>query len=79
MTAICKTILIHGTNLQGILDYGSNPEKTSVLENGLEQAISYAGNPLKTLANFEDGHDELLVSGILCQPDTAVIDFGVTR
>ena len=53
MTAICKTILIHGTNLQNILDYGSNQEKTSVTYNGLEDVLEYGSNPLKTLANLE--------------------------
>ncbi len=79
MTAICKTILIHGANLQNILDYGSNPDKTSVLENGLENALEYGANPLKTLANLDDGHEELLVTGVLCQPETAVLDFALTR
>ena len=56
MTAICKTILIHGTNLQNILDYGSDQEKTSVTNNGLADVLEYGANPLKTLADFADGH-----------------------
>lgn len=79
MTAICKTILIHGTNLQNILDYGSDQDKTSVSSNGLEDVFDYASNPLKTLANLDDGHKELLVTGVLCQPETAVLDFGIVR
>ena len=79
MTAICKTILIHGTNLQNILDYGSDQDKTSVTTNGLEDVFDYASNPLKTLANLDDGHKELLVTGVLCQPETAVLDFGIVR
>lgn len=79
MTAICKTILIHGQNLQGILDYGSDQEKTSISKNDLADAISYAANPLKTLADLDDGDKELLVSGVLCQPQTAVEDFGLVR
>lgn len=79
MTAICKTILIHGTNLQNILDYGSDQEKTSVSYNGLEDVLEYGSNPLKTLANLDDGHKELLVSGVLCQPESAVLDFGIVR
>lgn len=79
MTAICKTILIHGTNLQNILDYGSDQDKTSVTNNGLEDIFDYASNPLKTLANLDDGHKELLVTGVLCQPETAVLDFGIIR
>lgn len=79
MTAICKTILIHGTNLQNILDYGSNQDKTSVTYNGLEDVLEYGSNPLKTLANLDDGHKELLVSGVLCQPESAVLDFGIVR
>lgn len=79
MTAICKTILIHNTNLQNILDYGSNQEKTSVSYNGLEDVLEYGANPLKTLANLDDGHKELLVTGVLCQPESAVPDFGIVR
>lgn len=79
MTAICKTILIHGTNLQNILDYGSDQDKTSVSINGLGDVLDYASNPLKTLANLDDGHKELLVTGVLCQPETAVLDFGILR
>lgn len=79
MTAICKTILIHNTNLQNILDYGSNQEKTSVSYNGLEDVLEYGANPLKTLANLDDGHKELLVTGVLCQPESAVLDFGIVR
>lgn len=79
MTAICKTILIHNTNLQHILDYGSNQDKTSVSRNGLEDVLEYGSNPLKTLANLDDGHKELLVTGVLCQPETAVLDFGINR
>lgn len=79
MTAICKTILIHNTNLQNILDYGSNQEKTSVSYNGLEDVLEYGANPLKTLASLDDGHKELLVSGVLCQPESAVLDFGIVR
>ena len=79
MTAICKAILIHGTNLQNILDSGSDQDKTSVTNNGLEDVFDYASNPLKTLANLDDGHKELLVTGVLCQPETAVLDFGIVR
>lgn len=79
MTAICKTILIHNTNLQHILDYGSNQDKTSVSRNGLEDVLEYGSNPLKTIANLDDGHKELLVTGVLCQPETAVLDFGINR
>ena len=53
MTAICKTILIHGSSLQNILDYGSDQEKTSINQNGLSNALEYGANPLKTLANPE--------------------------
>ena len=79
MTAICKTILIHGTNLQNILDYGSDQEKTSVTNNGLADVLEYGANPLKTLSDFADGHQELLVTGVLCQPETAALDFGIVR
>lgn len=79
MTAICKTILIHSTNLQNILDYGSNQEKTSVSQNGLSDVLEYGANPAKTLASLDNGDKELLVTGVLCQPETAALDFGITR
>lgn len=79
MTAICKTIAIHGSNLSHLLDYGSNQEKTSVSMNGLSNALEYAANPLKTIANLDDGDKELLVSGVLCQPETALLDFGIVK
>ncbi len=79
MTAICKTIAIHGSNLSHLLDYGANQEKTSVSMNGLSNALEYAANPLKTIANLDDGDKELLVSGVLCQPETALVEFGIVR
>lgn len=79
MTAICKTKLIHGTNLQPLLNYGENQEKTSFTDNALQDTLDYAANPLKTLANLEDGEKELLVSGILCEPETALLDFAALR
>lgn len=79
MTAICKTINIHGFKLQDILDYSSDKDKTSVSKNDLENAMKYAANPLKTLADLDDGDKELLVSGVLCKPESAVLDFEITR
>lgn len=79
MTAICKTKLIHGTNLQPLLNYGENQEKTSFTDNALQDTLDYAANPLKTLANLENGEKELLVSGILCEPETALLDFAALR
>ena len=79
MTAICKTILIHNTNLQHLLDYGSDQEKTSVSRNGLSDVLYYGSNPAKTLSVLENGDKERLVTGVLCQPETAVLDFGITR
>lgn len=79
MTAICKTIAIHGSNLSHLLDYSSDHDKTSVSINGLSNVLEYASNPLKTIANLDDGDKELLVSGVLCQPETALVEFGITR
>ena len=79
MTAICKTKLIHGTNLQPLLNYGENQEKTSFTDNALQDTLDYAANPLKTLANLDNGEKELLVSGILCEPETALLDFVALR
>lgn len=79
MTAIRKTIAIHGSNLSHLLDYGANQEKTSVSMNGLSNVLEYAANPLKTIAKLDDGDKDLLVSGVLCKPETALVEFGIVR
>ena len=79
MTAICKTITIHGNNLSHLLDYGSDHDKTSVSLNGLSNVLDYAANPLKTIVDLDDGDQEILVSGVLCQPETALLDFSIGR
>ncbi|MCI7130412.1 MAG: relaxase/mobilization nuclease domain-containing protein [Lachnospiraceae bacterium] len=79
MTAICKTIAIHGSNLSHLLDYGANQEKTSVSMNGLSNVLEYAADPLKTIAQLDDGDKDLLVSGVLCKPETALVEFGIVR
>ena len=62
-----------------MLDYGANLEKTSFTENDLQDSRDYAANPLKTLAGMDDGDKELLVSGVLCEPSTALLDFAAVR
>ena len=78
MTAICKTINIHG-GLSKLLDYGSDQEKTSLKNNDLQNALDYAKNPLKTILELDDGDNSMLVTGIQCTPETAEEEFGFLR
>lgn len=65
-------------NLNRVLDYASNPEKTdAVLDsdyqyNGLNQVISYTTNDLKT-------EKQLYVTGINCSLSTAKRDMSITK
>ena len=90
MSAICKTIPIHSRSVNPLMEYVKNNDKTKIERdaeanaNGkadltadldIEQAMGYAANPLKTIAGFDDGHKEVLVSGVKCDPDTAALEF----
>lgn len=81
MTAICKTIAVHGDHLSHLLDYGSDSEKTMLLENdALANLISYASNETKTsFVNPLDQETSLLVTGVQCSPDTANEEFRAVR
>ena len=72
MTAICKTIAVHGDHLSHLLDYGSDSEKTMLHENdALANLISYASNETKTsFVNPLDQETSLLVTGVQCSPDS---------
>ena len=65
-------------NLKRVLDYTSNPNKTEALSdedyhfNGLNQAIIYTTNDLKT-------EKQLYVSGINCSLSTALRDMNTTK
>ena len=78
MTAICKTINIHG-GLSRLLDYGANERKTSLVSNDLQHVLEYAQNPLKTILDLDDGDKSMLVTGVLCSPETAEQDFSFAR
>ena len=78
MTAICKTIDIHG-GLGRLLDYGSNELKTSLINQDLQNALDYAQNPLKTILELDDGDRSLLVTGVLCSPETAQEEFSFAK
>lgn len=79
MPAIIKTKDIHG-GIQNLLDYGANNKKTSLIENSLESLLSYGANPEKTsIVLPEEGEKSLLVSGVLCNPDTANDEFSKVR
>lgn len=81
MTAICKTIAVHGEHLSSLLDYGADIEKTSLLGNdALSNLFDYAKNESKT--SFVDPlNDEksILVTGVKCSPETANKEFKDTR
>ena len=78
MTAICKTIEIHGA-LSHLLDYGADTDKTSLKNHDLQNTLDYAKNPLKTILELDDGDKSLLVTGILCTPETAEEEFSILR
>lgn len=64
-------------NLKRVLDYASNPNKTEIQENsyhynGLEQAISYTTNDLKTAK-------QLYVTGLNCNLATAYKEMMITK
>lgn len=64
-------------NLKRVLDYASNPDKTKIQENsyhynGLEQAISYTTNDLKTAK-------QLYVTGLNCNLTTAYKEMMITK
>ena len=79
MSAVCKTIAIHGDYLGNLMRYGDNPEKTSLLNNGLENLLAYAENPDKTTIYLKPGEKSVLVDGVLCNPATAELDFKIFR
>lgn len=80
MAAIVKTIDIHQDNLQPLLDYGEDNEKTSLDMNDLDNLFSYASNPEKTTIQLpQEGEQSLLVSGVLCNPNTANEEFAQLR
>ena len=77
MGAICKTIEIHQDDLNPVLNYTKDLNKTTL--DDVEQLLQYAANPEKTLFIPEDGDKSVLVSGVLCNPDTANQEFAVIR
>lgn len=79
MSAICKTIPIHGDYLGNLMRYGANPSKTDLLSNGLENLLSYAENADKTTIYLKPGEKSVLVDGVLCNPVTAELDFKIFR
>ena len=80
MGAICKTIAIHGDYLGNLMKYGKDENKTDLTKNGLENLLSYAANPEKTtLILPKDGEKSVLVDGVLCNPETAEMDFRIYR
>jgi len=81
MTAICKTIPVHGDHLNSLLDYGSDQEKTSIAnEAALNNLFEYAKNESKTaFINPLDNEKSLLVTGVRCIPEKADSDFKDVR
>lgn len=86
MTAICKVIPIHTKNIEPIIDYVEDMHKTDVgyasynSESDYMKAVfDYTENPLKTQFGIDDGHEELLVSGVNCTPENAVFEFAQSK
>lgn len=86
MSAICKTIAIHSKSVQALVDYCEDKEKTNIgkksqnqeglqTEKDIENALGYAANPLKTFIGADDGHKQVLVSGVKCDPAMAPLEF----
>ena len=82
MTAICKLIPIHSKNVAPIIEYIQDNYKTDIgysMENSesdyMQKVFDYTENPLKTQFGIDDGHEELLISGVNCDVNTAVFDF----
>jgi hypothetical protein len=81
MTAICKTIPIHGKSASPLLKYCANNAKTSVSINAqsVEALLDYGADPLKTICGIDEDHKELLITGIKCTPETAAEEFAITK
>lgn len=81
MTAICKTIPIHGTTTSPLLKYCENNNKTSISKNidTLQGLIDYGSDPLKAICDIDEDHKELLITGIKCSPETAAEEFALTK
>ena len=86
MTAICKVIPIHTKNIEPVIDYVEDMHKTDVgyashnSESDYMKAVfDYTENPLKTQFGIDDGHEELLVSGVNCAPENAVFEFAQSK
>ena len=86
MTAICKVIPIHSKSVAPVLKYVKDAEKTDVgysMEHSdsefMRDVFDYTTNPLKTQFGIDDGHEELLVSGVNCNSDTAVYEFAESK
>lgn len=86
MTAICKLIPIHSKNVAPIIEYIQDNYKTDIgysMENSesdyMQKVFDYTENPLKTQFGINDGHEELLISGVNCDVNTAVFDFAKAK
>lgn len=80
MSAILKTIEIHGDNLQPLLNYGSDITKTALENNDIQNLLSYAANSDKTTITLPDENEKtVLVSGVLCEANTAQLEFAKSR
>lgn len=84
--AIAKDIAVHGSSgTNNVLSYVTNEEKTNMNTCGYESnhincdnLFSYAENLEKT-SFVLDGDEEILISGYRCSPETASIEFQITR
>ena len=80
MSAIVKSVIIHGDNLQPLLDYGNNINKTSMIDSDIEALLAYGSNSEKTTIQLPDEGEEFqLVTGVYCNPNTANQEFAMVR
>lgn len=88
--AIAKDISIHAgvrdadiQDVKDCLDYVTNVEKVDISNyeeqnKGVKQVLNYAENVDKTMFTM-DGDEDILVSGYLCTPETAALQFQMDR
>ena len=84
---VVKTIAVHGTKgISQCIEYTNNTDKTDIDKNiefenkksYLDSTFEYAQNLEKTVFRLDDD-ETVLVSGYECSPDTAPIEFQITR
>lgn len=86
MTAICKVIPIHSKNIAPVINYVEDMKKSDMdytsthsKSDYMKTVFDYTKNPLKTQFGIDDGHEQYLITGVNCRPDTAVMKFAESK